>query len=152
MSIYTLSHFNNHKHYAKIRKLNPHIEIQCKGCNKTLKVQFRKSKTREWCSKRCANTNNVHRNSDRGFYRYLERKWNIYKEEYDKMVSKGCGICGEQETRKIKGNTIKMPLDHDHKTGKPRGVLCSHCNQGLGMFKDNTDRLQKAIDYLNSNR
>ena len=39
-------------------------------------------------------------------------------------------------------------LDHDHTTGLARGVLCNGCNAGLGMFKDDTKRLQSAIDYL----
>lgn len=39
-------------------------------------------------------------------------------------------------------------LDHNHKTGKARAMLCHHCNTGLGLFKDDISRLQKAIEYL----
>lgn len=38
--------------------------------------------------------------------------------------------------------------DHDHKTGKQRGILCFNCNCGIGLFKDNVERLKKTIDYL----
>ena len=39
-------------------------------------------------------------------------------------------------------------LDHDHVTGKPRGILCSFCNSGLGYFKENTHYLENARTYL----
>jgi hypothetical protein len=41
-----------------------------------------------------------------------------------------------------------LVTDHCHTTGKFRGFLCSNCNTGLGMFKDDPIRLQKAIDYI----
>lgn len=42
-------------------------------------------------------------------------------------------------------------VDHDHKTGKFRGLLCRRCNNGLGFFRDNIEFLQNAIKYLNKN-
>jgi len=50
-------------------------------------------------------------------------------------------ICGSQE---------KLVVDHNHNTNKVRGLLCNHCNRGLGHFRDNTETLLKAIDYLNN--
>lgn len=58
--------------------------------------------------------------------------------EYDGV----CQICGEDK---------KLALDHDHNTGNIRGFLCNNCNMGIGKFRDNTDLLKKAIDYLKSN-
>jgi hypothetical protein len=42
-------------------------------------------------------------------------------------------------------------VDHDHKIGKVRGLLCDQCNKGLGHFKDSKETLLKAIKYLGGN-
>jgi hypothetical protein len=54
-----------------------------------------------------------------------------------------CAICRLPfRTRK------EMHIDHDHSTGVVRGILCKHCNTGLGLFKDKIDNLIVAIEYL----
>jgi hypothetical protein len=45
----------------------------------------------------------------------------------------------------------ELAIDHCHKTGKIRGLLCKNCNQGLGQFKDNIDLLLSAAKYLYEN-
>jgi hypothetical protein len=57
-----------------------------------------------------------------------------------------CELCG------IEFGESHKNIDHDHGTGKVRGVLCGHCNRGLGHFKDDPALLQAAINYLNSHR
>lgn len=54
-----------------------------------------------------------------------------------------CAICGKECD--IHRN---LAVDHDHESGKVRGLLCQNCNVGLGHFKDNPALLQQAIDYL----
>ena len=49
----------------------------------------------------------------------------------------------------ICNSTKRLVIDHCHKTDKFRGLLCSNCNTGLGMFKDNIDFMLNAIKYLN---
>lgn len=58
-----------------------------------------------------------------------------------------CAICGLPE-RVLNGKQKPLSVDHDHETGKVRGLLCNDCNRGLGGFKDNALRLQQAIVYL----
>ncbi len=57
-----------------------------------------------------------------------------------------CAICKDEFE-----NTRDAHLDHNHKTGISRLVLCSNCNTGLGLFKDNIELLQVAIQYLKDN-
>jgi hypothetical protein len=56
-----------------------------------------------------------------------------------------CNICGTKNPGKSRKN---FSIDHDHKTGVVRGLLCHSCNVGLGHFSDNIDLLKKAIKYL----
>jgi hypothetical protein len=82
-------------------------------------------------------------------YRAKQKDWNLGRYgittlEYDSMSasqSHKCKIC-EKET--------KLVVDHDHKTGIVRGLLCHHCNTMLGLAKDSLQTLQGAIRYLES--
>lgn len=56
-----------------------------------------------------------------------------------------CAICGGNDFERI-GRVLSV--DHDHKTGKVRGLLCLTCNSGLGIFKDDPVLLKKASSYL----
>lgn len=58
-----------------------------------------------------------------------------------------CDVCGRSITHGRRGEDAAY-IDHDHGTGSLRGVLCHHCNAGLGMFRDNPDLLRKAAKYL----
>lgn len=52
-----------------------------------------------------------------------------------------CAICRDE----FEGEPM---VDHNHKTRKVRGLLCHHCNTGLGLFRDDPVRLSRAYDYL----
>jgi hypothetical protein len=56
-----------------------------------------------------------------------------------RLGNRTCEICGRIQ---------KLEVDHNHATGKVRGLLCSRCNGALGQFCDNVELLQKAIAYL----
>lgn len=76
----------------------------------------------------------------------LRTKYNLSYEEWQALVEKHgnkCAICGNFE---VDGK--RLSIDHCHTTKKVRGLLCTGCNGGLGLFKDNTKSLEAAIVYL----
>jgi hypothetical protein len=86
----------------------------------------------------------------------LITKYGITQNDYIKMLleQKGvCAICGLPETTldKRSGQIKLLSVDHCHTTGKVRGLLCNHCNHGIGKFRDSIDNLQAAIKYLERN-
>ncbi len=106
-----------------------------------------KEYTREWHRKARATNPDYYLSQD------LQRNYGVTLEWYREQLSKQnnvCAICEQSETTVIRGKVIAMPVDHDHTTGKARGLLCTKCNRGLGLFRDNIDFLQSAISYLNS--
>lgn len=81
----------------------------------------------------------------------LKRRYGITIDDYDAMLDAqggACALCGNPETLVRNGNVCALAVDHDHETGAVRGLLCSACNQGIGKFNHDTERLQMAIAYL----
>jgi hypothetical protein len=81
----------------------------------------------------------------------LKRKYGISLAEYEAMLTAqadACAICSKPETLEIHGSLVYLAVDHDHVTGKIRGLLCSRCNQGIGSLHDDPERLRRAIAYL----
>mgnify|MGYP004454961833 FL=1 len=79
----------------------------------------------------------------------LEKKYNITSKDYDTMLKEQnnkCKICLVDFL--YDNHNTKTFIDHCHITNKVRGLLCLHCNSGLGYFKDNIKLLIKAINYL----
>lgn len=75
--------------------------------------------------------------------KYFKRKFNLDLKEVEDLINKCEGLCN------ICKIVLSKPcIDHDHKTGKIRGVLCPNCNAALGLFKDDPTLLKEAIKYL----
>lgn len=68
-----------------------------------------------------------------------------------KLVEQGgvCAICKLPESKLSSGGGVKMlAVDHNHTTGKPRGLLCQQCNIGIGALRDSPELIRKASVYL----
>lgn len=83
----------------------------------------------------------------------IARQHQITVNEYRKLIESQnnlCAICGKQESRIARKDRSVSPLsiDHCHKTGKIRGLLCGKCNMALGGFEDSIEMMQNAITYL----
>jgi hypothetical protein len=79
------------------------------------------------------------------------KKYNLDETSYLRLLADQkhvCAICGQPETTTLRGQIKRLSVDHDHNTGKVRGLLCSNCNVAIGKFKENTVVLEKAIAYL----
>ena len=85
----------------------------------------------------------------------FQRFYGISEEEVSRMYQEQSGLC------KICGTSMEFfstsenkrltfCVDHNHETGKVRGLLCSDCNRGIGFLKDNSEILRKAAEYLES--
>jgi len=77
----------------------------------------------------------------------LKYKYGISLEEYEHMLAAQCGrcaICGKHESNLY----VRLSVDHNHKTGKVRGLLCRRCNSMLGFCDESVHLLQTAIAYL----
>jgi 5-methylcytosine-specific restriction endonuclease McrA len=82
---------------------------------------------------------------------YLEKTWlerrgiSLSLELYREMLLKQEGRCA------ICGDVMRLPqVDHDHAKKRVRGLLCNRCNNGLGCFRDDPTRLERAKIYLTS--
>lgn len=96
------------------------------NCKKCHNQQTRESKLRQGGSRKY----------------HLKRKYGLTLEQFDALLAgQGplCPIC------------LKRPavhVDHDHRSGVVRGILCEMCNGGLGQFRDNPQTIENAIAYL----
>jgi len=139
------------------------LQIWCRKCKAAgTKRAYQKNHTHHRAKQAEWNkANRAHiRNSDRArvakdpdYYRRIQLrcKFGITVEDYDAMYAKQagvCGICGKPETRKVKGTLCHLAVDHDHETGKIRGLLCSKCNRGIGLLQDDIQLLSKAVAWL----
>lgn len=80
----------------------------------------------------------------------LKKLYGITREQYDAILlaqGGGCAICGTPAP-----TSKDFAVDHDHKTGEVRGLLCDKHNLGIGLFDDSPDLLLDAIAYLKKRR
>ena len=97
------------------------------------------AKHREWLK------GNRERHAD-----YMRKsRMGITRPEYDTMLKAqggACAICG------VRSKKPRLTVDHCHKTGGIRGLLCHMCNSGLGLLGDTVERMTSALAYLRRNK
>jgi hypothetical protein len=127
------------------------MTIEQKREKNRLKNKLWREKNREKCCKSTAQWRI--KNPEYEGNHKLKIRYGITTEKYTELLAiqeHRCAICGNEEiavhnkTKKIQ----KLAVDHCHKTGKVRGLLCQDCNRGIGLFHEDISRLRKAIDYL----
>lgn len=111
-----------------------------------------KDRLRTWC-RECMNAYSKMRRSAAGYQKkYDLKKYGLTLEQFNAMRGEQghkCKICQTHEDHML-WNILYV--DHDHVSGKVRGLLCSDCNKALGTFKDDPDLLESAKQYLLESR
>lgn len=112
----------------------------CRQCSTDFKP---KSPSHMYCNQLCADEVRADK--------YYVRTYGITLVRYREILNEQnhcCAIChGEGFTMK-EGHVAKLMVDHCHKTGAVRGLLCHNCNRALGLLKDDKDALTRAGEYL----
>ena len=102
-------------------------------------AEYARQRSRQWY---CNNT-------DKKRARDLRIKFGITPEIYETMLASQNGVCAIC-SKSCKSGKL-LAVDHDHNTGRVRGLLCMECNTGLGKFLDSAELLRKSADYLERN-
>lgn len=117
----------------------------CKKCQNAYSRDRRKNDP-VWAAKqREANKEWRIKNPERTKDLCYRNRFGISLDKYEdlkKEQNNTCSICGLPEIDKV------LVVDHCHKTGKVRGLLCNNCNTAIGMFNDDIDIMSSAISYL----
>lgn len=84
---------------------------------------------------------------------HLKTRYGISYAQYAELEEKQLGVCYicsklPSQTSRSTGKLFRLHVDHNHVTGKVRGLLCDGCNRGLSGFRDDVELLRKAIGYL----
>ena len=138
----------------KLASCHPTRRVFAKGLCKWCYEKDLRSRNPNWAAKqkRLARQwviKNKQKLADRAKNRYfsarLQREFGITEATYTHLLElQGgrCAICRTLPKRR------RLDVDHNHRTGMVRGLLCEHCNRGLGLFNDDFDRLIHAAEYL----
>jgi NMD protein affecting ribosome stability and mRNA decay len=138
--------------YRRERKGAKPFEGRCLNCDSpfTTKRRYAPETGRgKFCSRKCKEALRAKEGRTAEAMRkyYYKKHYSLTPDQVAEMRRGGCSICGGAG---VEGRWGNLHVDHDHVTGRVRGVLCSNCNTGLGKFKDNPDLLRKAAVYLST--
>ena len=140
--------------FTKVKSKSEKRRSKCKKCNNDVKKEYRRNNKEKGLSKekqiRLKNKDQIAKSrlkpKEKYAARTLETKYGINLSDYNLLLKKQnslCAICNKTSDK-------KLCVDHNHKTGSIRGLLCKECNFGLGNFKDNIAIFESAINYLNN--
>lgn len=121
------------------------LRSYCKDCGKKARDAWRLASPKD--NERNKAYNREHADEIRG-KKLVKNYWPslTWQEalvEWDRLYREQGGLCAFGHAAKT------LHVDHSHKTGKVRGLLCYNCNNGIGRLKDDVSVLEKAIAYLN---
>jgi hypothetical protein len=89
-----------------------------------------------------------YRNIEKARETAWKRRYGITREDYNLLLGSQKNCCAICKTETVGRNHTYFHVDHDHNTGRVRGLLCDKCNRGLGYFEDDSFLLERASIYL----
>jgi hypothetical protein len=80
-------------------------------------------------------------------------KYGLSISDYERLLELQCGVCAicempEKKLHRRTGEIRRLSVDHDHTTGKVRGLLCAACNLAIGNIRDNPNTAVRMAEYL----
>jgi Recombination endonuclease VII len=117
---------------------------QCRVCTAASKKKWSKSERGIATQKRYAHTEVALRNQRKCA---LRKKYGMSIEDYDRMLAAQGGVCGICQKPSKRKNGL-FDVDHDHRTGRVRGLLCHGCNTLLALAGDSAEVLRRTAAFL----
>jgi len=125
----------------------------CTTCNQKKDIsQFKIEKDKRATNNLAVRTKCKECDELRKYKRFIQKTYNISWEEYERMFDSQKGCCAICKSKVSSKRTSRLFVDHCHDSLKVRGLLCSSCNHGLGLFKDSPTILKAALKYLESDK
>ena len=130
--------------FVKNKSTKDGIASWCKRCNSNALISWAMRGGKE--KKKVYEQDRHNADPSKRKEKALKANYGITLEDYNVMWAAQDECCAICKTQKTKGRGFHV--DHDHATGKVRGILCNQCNLALGHFEDDTIRMLSAINYL----
>jgi len=130
------------------------LQSNCKSCMTTSKKNSRSDPAKrkeELDANKTRRTNNPEKAKAVDRVGALKQHYGITVQQYEHLFTTQnglCAICGQPESSVLDGKIKRLAVDHDHVTGKVRGLLCGRCNTAIGLFRDDIDIMSLAVCYL----
>lgn len=127
----------------------------CKTCRMAYQAKYYRRDAEKWKARRRDNWKNkspeqrkeeAKRAEPRHKIWRLKHKYDLSPEEYSRLLETQGGVC--DICKKIPTGKRGFSIDHDHRTNKVRGLLCSPCNTALGLLKESVVTAQSLIEYI----
>jgi len=118
-------------------KKNGYRKSKCKDC-----ISKQEKEQKPWKLRKRYKTQRAEKKYKTKYEYHINYTYNLSLEDYNNFLknqNNKCKICNKEDN---------LVVDHCHKTGIVRGLLCQQCNKGLGMLGDTKESLEKAYKYL----
>lgn len=80
------------------------------------------------------------------------KRFGLTVDQYNQLAEEQNGVCKLCDRFRPNKRAKRLCVDHDHRTGKIRGLLCDPCNRSLGVLGDTVEQFERILDYLKVNR